>query len=112
MTATDVGDGVYEVTVNLPTAFVATAGTHYWVGFDCSNQVDWQPGTPADFFGVAVTGQVAGTSPGLEAGIGTLWGGGFDFQFVLNGTAVPEPVTMALLAVGAIGMVIRRRRAA
>lgn len=40
------------------------------------------------------------------------WGGsaGTDFRFALVGEVVPEPATMGLLAIGGLGMLLRRRK--
>jgi hypothetical protein len=56
--------------------------------------------------------------PGLAAGTGNLGNGGkFDFSatrgefFTVSPAAVPEPTTLGLLAIGALPMLARRRRA-
>ncbi len=103
---TNGGSIIWEMTVTLPTAFVAQADTTYFVGMDTSNQSG--PGAASDYFGMTVTGLTAGTHNAYEAGIGTLWGGGWDFHYVLEG--VPEPATMSLLGLGGLGLLLRRKR--
>jgi hypothetical protein len=43
---------------------------------------------------------------------GTVGNGDEDAIFGISGTAVPEPSSLALLSLGAVGLVVRRRRAA
>ena len=37
-------------------------------------------------------------------------GGNFDFKFIISGTPVPEPASLGLLGVGAMGLLTRKRK--
>ena len=107
--ATDTGQQLlgltlYHYTGTLETAFHASAGTTYWLGV--SDPTDngnwfWASGAGPD-----------GNHVGVIGGVPDVYED--DMSFSLDGTisAVPEPSTVALFALGAIGLFgVRARRA-
>jgi PEP-CTERM motif len=91
-------------TYDIPTSFIAAAGTEYWLsvvpdlGFP--PQWGWATGTGGD-------------SAGYQCFFGACSAGGNDFAFTLNsGRSIPapEPLTLSLFGAGLAGAVAMRRR--
>lgn len=100
------GDIIWEVIATLPKAFEADAGITYWMSVNMSDQT--VAGASSHAFDMLVLNGVTGLYPAVEGNY-VLWGGNYDYQFVLEGT-VPEPATMSLLGLGGLGMLLRRKR--
>lgn len=100
------GVPIYDYSAALPTAFVASASSAYWLSIvpDLADPPEWgwHTGTGGD--GQAVFDFLGSRSP-LDS----------DLAFTLSGTAVvvPEPSTLLLIAgagISGIGWISRRRR--
>ncbi len=95
---------VYKVEIELPEAFVAQAGTIYWAGLSLSSEP--YAGLNNSNFGIMCT--TADLLAGSCENGSPQWGGGYDFFMTIEGT-VPEPATIALLGLGSVGVLLRRR---
>lgn len=105
------GNIIWECEITLKTPLTLEADTRYWLAFAPSAQGNWLPGDP-DNPSVSYQCPVGPTSwgaGGWEGNVSSrLWGSGYDFFFRLEG--VPEPATMALLGIGGLAVIMRRKR--
>ena len=101
-----VSGNIYSYSLGIA-GFAATGGSQYWLSIvpDIGFPPQWGWAT-----------SIAGDLVGYQDFFGTRSQVPTDFAFTLNGTAavVPEPSTLAIAALGALGFVVtlRRRRAA
>lgn len=94
---------LYQYSGTLPTPFLASAGTRYWIAIvDPTDNADWFWASGAGPDGTHAA--LIGGQPGVYAD---------DLSFVLQGSVVPEPGSAALFLLGAAGLLGRalRRRA-
>ena len=92
---------VYWIDLNLTTALNLNANTNYWIGASGDGFEAGQLSvlTPQD----GQMAQFSGSTFSHHAGIG-------DQTFQLYADAIPEPTTLALLSVGAVAMLRRRKK--
>jgi hypothetical protein len=91
--------GVYEINItHIPEPFHQDAGTVYWLDLQTADEVYWYVSASLLFMDSAVywwqgSWELVDTRP-------------YDMSFVIT----PEPATMALMGLGAVGLLARRRR--
>ena len=101
------GNTVYEVDLTLNNPWTITAGTQYWAGasgngFEAAQMSLTTDGNPlAD----GLMAQFSGSSYSGMTSVG-------DQAFALEGhpSSTPEPASMAVLGLGIVGLIARRRR--
>ncbi|MFN9592451.1 MAG: PEP-CTERM sorting domain-containing protein [Pirellulaceae bacterium] len=108
------GGNIHQVDFEFATPFAAAAGTKYWLGLHLA--ADY---STMDFIYWVITSPTLANGGGnaLESDGGTMnnWlGQGKEHAFYLNGTpaggAVPEPTSLAIFGLGAVGAAYRARR--
>ena len=98
------GLAIYDYEVDLPSGFQALAGTTYWLSVyafqppssPTEAQWGWNGGTGGNGMSFQTTGGIP--APGIV---------GVDRAFTLEGTVVPEPSTIFLVGLGAVGLARR-----
>lgn len=114
---------IQQVEIDIPDQILA-AGTYWlmWNAAGSSTSGPWQPHIPQSLAGsgLAGAGQNAlqftatavaggpGWAPNVIAAASTV---GTDFPFTIVGEPVPEPMTMTVLALGAVAALRRKRKA-
>ncbi len=108
------GGNIYQVDFEFATPFAAAAGTRYWLGlhlaadYSTRDEIYWLYTSPTLANG-------GGNAIESQGGLMNNWSGnGVEHAFYLNGTpaggAVPEPTSLAIFGLGAVGAAYRARR--